>query len=86
VSADDDLTARLRGRVRVNPTYRLKGKTRKIRGGTTKALKLTPKRKPTKRIAGALKQGSKPVSTVNVKLTDVNGNEASEKLKVELKR
>jgi len=87
VAADEDLTANASGKVKINPTYKLKPKSAQLAAGQTKTLKLKPKQKAqAKKIAKALKQGEKATAKVTVKLTDGEGGTESEKVKVKLKR
>ena len=87
VKANEKLTAKASGKVKVNPTYKLKPKTAQVTAGKTKALKLKPKKKgQAKRIAGALERGKKATAKLTVKLTDQVGNSDTEKLSVRLRR
>ena len=83
----ENLTAKATGKVKVNPTYKLKPKTKNLSAGRKKTLKLKPKRKKdAKKIVRALKQGKKVRAKLKVKLTDEVGNKKIKKLKVKLKR
>ena len=87
VKAKEQLTAKASGKVKVNPTYKLKPKKAQVAAGETKTLKLKPKKKgQAKRIAAALKRGKKATAKLTVKLTDLAGNSETEKLRVKLKR
>jgi hypothetical protein len=87
VKAKERLTAKASGKIRVNPTYKLKPKRVKLDAGETRTLKLKPrKRAQVKKIARALKHGEKATATLKVKLTDVAANTKTEKLRVRLKR
>ena len=74
------------GRIKVNPTYKLKSKTVELATGETKKLKLKPTKAKAKNIAAALKRGEKAKARLSVKLTDLAGNRETEKLRVRLKR
>ena len=55
VKAKEPLTAKARGKIKINPTYKLKPKKAQVAAGQTKTLKLKPKKeRQAKRIAGAL--------------------------------
>ena len=86
MKAKEQLTAKASGKIKVNPTYKLKPKKAKLAAGQTKTLKLKPKKAQAKRIAGALKRGKKATAKLTVKLTDQAGNSETEKLSVRLKR
>ena len=87
VKANEKLTAKASGKVKVNPTYKLKPKTAQLTAGQTKALKLKPKKKgQAKRIAGALERGKKATAKLTVKLTDQVGHSDTENLSVRLRR
>ena len=86
VKAEEELTAKARGKIKVNPTYKLKPKTVELATGETKTLKLKPKKSKAKKIAAALKRGEKAKAKLSVKLTDRAGNRETEKLRVRLKR
>ena len=86
--AGEDLSAKGRGEVKVKKkTYELKPVTKSVSSGSSKNLKLKPKKsKDAKKIAKALKKGKKAKAKLTVKLTDEVGNKKSQKLKVKLKR
>jgi hypothetical protein len=86
--AKEDLTAKGKGRVKVKKkTYKLKPVTKSVSSGSSKNLKLKPKKsEDAKKIAKALKQGTKAKAKLTVKLTDEAGNTKTEKLSVKLKR
>ena len=86
VRAKERLTAKASGKIKVNPTYKLKPKTVELAAGETKTLKLKPTKAAAKKIAEALKRGEKAKAKVKVKLTDRAGNSEIEKLRVRLKR
>ena len=84
--AKEQLTAKASGKIKVNPTYKLRSKKAKLATGETKTLRLKPKKAKAKRIARALKRGKKANAKLTVKLTDLAGNTATERLRVRLKR
>ena len=87
VSASEDLSATGSGKIKIaKKSYKLKKQTKRVSPGSSKNLKLAPKKKHGKKIANALKQGKKATAKLTVKLTDEAGNRKSEKLKVKLKR
>ena len=86
VSAGKDLDYRAAGVIRVNRTYRLKHKVGTVEAGESETLRLRPKPKAAKKVAGALRRGKKAEAKVSVKLTDAAGNSETEKLRVRLKR
>ncbi len=79
-------SAKASGKIKVNPTYKLKPKKVKPATGETKTLKLRPKKAKAKKIAAALKRGEKAKARLTVKLTDLAENRETEKLRVRLKR
>jgi hypothetical protein len=86
VKAKERLRAKITGKIKVNPTYKLKPKSVNLDARKTKTLKLKPKRKvQAKRIGGALKRGQRAKAKLKVKLTDLVGNSKTEKLRVRLK-
>ena len=86
VKARVELTAKTRGKVKMNPTYKLEPKKVQVAAGKTKTLKLKPKKKAARKIATALKRDEKATAKLTVKLTDLAGNTETEKLGVRLKR
>ena len=86
INAKERLRAKITGKIKVNPTYKLKRKAVNLDAGKTRTLKLKPKRKAqAKRIVGALKRGRRGKAKLKVKLTDLAGNSETEKLRVRLK-
>ena len=86
VKAKERLTAKAGGKIKVNPTYKLKPKSVRVDAGQTKTLKLKPTNAAAKKIAQALEHGKKAKAKVKVKLTGQAGNSAIEELRVRLKR
>ncbi len=87
VKAGEDLDVKASGKVKVNPTYKLKPLTKSVGSGNSKNLKLRLKKsKDAKKIAPALKQGKKATAKLEVNLTDEAGNTKTKKLSVKLKR
>ncbi len=86
VKAKERLTAKATGKIKVNPTYKLKSKKVKLARGETKTLKLRPKKAEAKKISAALKRGERAKARLSVKLTGLAGNTETEKLRVRLKR
>ena len=86
MKAKEQLTAKATGKIKVNPTYKLKPRTAKLAAGETQTLKLTPKKAQAKKIAAALKHGKKATAKLKVKLSDVAGNTKTKKLSVRLRR
>ena len=86
VRAKERLDAKATGKIKVNPTYKLKPKKVKLAAGKTKTLRLKPKKAKATQIATALKRGEKAKAKVTVKLTDAAGNSETEKLRVRLRR
>ena len=86
VKADEQLTAKASGKIKVNPTYKLKPRKAQLTAGQTKTLTLRPKNKgQAKRIVGALKRGKKATAKLTVELTD-QVNSETEKLSARLER
>ena len=79
-------SAKASGKIKVNPTYKLKPKKVKLATGETKTLKLRPKKAKAKKIAAALKRGEKAKARLTVKFTDLAENRETERLRVRLKR
>ena len=88
VTAGENLDAEGNGRVKVGKrSYALKPQSKSVFSGSSKNLKLKPKKsKDAKKIAKALKKGKKAKAKLTVKLTDEAGNTKTEKLSVRLKR
>lgn len=86
VKAKEKLTAEARGKIKLNPTYKLKPKKVELTTGATKTLKLKPKKAQAKKVTKALKRGEKATARLKVKLTDLAGNTETERLRVRLKR
>ena len=84
IEGKERLTAKARGQIRVNTTYKLKPQTVDVARGDTKKLRLKPKKAKSKRILDALKRGEKARVKLKVKLTDQAGNTETEKLQVTL--
>ena len=87
VKAKDDLTARAKGKVKLQGrTYKLERKKRRLEAGRTRMLTLRPKRRNEElRIAKALRRGEIAMASVNVKLTGRLGNSKTVKKPVRLK-
>ena len=85
VKAKERLTAKASGKIKINPTHKLKPRKVQVATGKTRTLKLKLK-KAAKRIIAALKRGQTAKAKLTVSLTDRAGNNATEKLRVELKR
>ena len=86
IKAKERLRAKITGKIKVNPTYKLKSKSVNLDAGKARTLNLKPKRKAqAKRIVGALKRDRRGKAKVKVKLTDLVGNSKTEKLQVRLK-
>jgi len=67
-------------------SYKLKKQAKSISPGSSRNLKLKPKKsKDAKKIAKALKKGKKAKAMLTVKMTDDLGNEKSKKLSVKLR-
>jgi hypothetical protein len=101
VETKEPLTVEASGKIKVNPTYKLKPKTvdlveRGVDPETgpfvidtpiqTKTLKLKPRKAKAKKIVAALKRGEKARAKLTVTLTDAAANSATETLRVRLKR
>ncbi len=88
VEALEDLRADGKGKIkRGKKSYKLKRRTKSVSSGSSKELRLKPKKsRDAKKIAKALKKGKKAKAKLSVKLTDGAGNERTEKLSVKLKR
>ena len=86
IKAKERLSAKVTGKIKVNPTYKLEPKKVQVAAGKTKTLKLKPKKKAARKIATALKRDEKATAKLTVKLTDLAGNTETEKLRVRLKR
>ena len=84
VQAKEELTAKATGKIKVNPTYKLRPMKVDLTRGETKRLKLKPKHRAWK-IAKALKQGQNAKAKLTVELTDAAENRETEKLLVRLK-
>ena len=87
VKAKDDLTARAKGKVKLQGrTYKLERKRRRLDAGQTRMLTLRPKRRNEElRIAKALRRGEIARASVNVKLTGQVGNSKTVSKPVRLK-
>ncbi len=85
VKAKERLAAKVTGKIKVNPTYKLKPKQLEFAAGETRTLKLKPKNGKAKRIAAALKRGKQATAAMTVKLTDQAGNTKTQRLRVKLK-
>jgi sugar lactone lactonase YvrE len=86
VAAQEQLTAEAGGRIKLNPTFKLKPKSMQVAGASGKTMQLVPKKKHAKKIAKALKKGKKAKAKLTVRLTDEVGNAKTEKLSIELSR
>jgi hypothetical protein len=86
VAAGKDLEYRATGRIRADRAYRLKPRVGTVDAGDSETLRLRPKKKAARRVAGALKRGERGRAKVSVRLTDADGNSETEKLRVRLKR
>jgi hypothetical protein len=86
VKAKEELTARAKGKVKVNPAYKLRPEAVEVARGDARRLRLKPKKAQAKKIARALKRGETAKAKLTVKLTDQAGNTESERLRVRLKR
>ena len=86
VKAKEQLTAKASGKIRINPTYKLKPKKVKLAAGKTRTLRLKPGKKAAGKIARALKRGETAKARLTVKLTDLAGNRETERFTVRLKR
>jgi hypothetical protein len=84
--ATEQLTAKASGKVKVNPTYKLRPKQVQVGAGKTRTLRLKPREAHAQRIAAALNRGEKATAKLSVKLTDAAGNRKTEKLRVRLQR
>ncbi len=85
--AGEDVTATLRGKVKVaGHSYKLTTKTRGVRSGERRELRLKPAHgKQRRKIAKALRRGQKAKAKLRGKLVDGAGNVKRKKLKVKLK-
>ena len=86
VSADERLTAKASGKIKVNPSYKLKSKRVELTGDGTSTLKLKPKKAQARQIAAALKRGESATAKLKVKLSDFAAHSEVEKLRVRLKQ
>jgi hypothetical protein len=86
VSAQEQLTAEASGRIKLNPSFKLKPKSMQVAGASGKTMQLVPRKKHGKKIAKALKKGKRATAKLEVKLTDEVGNVKAEKLSIELSR
>jgi hypothetical protein len=86
VKAKERLTAKASGKVKVNPTYKLRPTKVQVAAGKTKMLKLKPKKANARKIAAALKRRERAKARLTVNLTDLAGNRETEKLRVRLRR
>ena len=86
VKAKERLTAKASGKIKVNPTYKLRPKKLRLAALQTKPLRLKPKQKAARKIATALKRGEKATAKLSVKLADLAGNRETERFTVRLKR
>ncbi len=85
--AKEDLHAKATGKVKVNPSYKLKPQSQSVASGKKRNLKLKAKKpKGAKRIAKALRRGKKAAAKLKVRLTDTAGSKKTENLSVKLKR
>ena len=85
VSAGERLTATARGKVKVNPRYKLKPKEAVLGAGESVTLRLKPKKQQARKIAAALRQGERAVAKLKVKLSDLAANSETVKLRVRLR-
>ena len=101
VETKEPLTVEASGKIKLNPTYKLKPKTVELAESgvdpetgpfvidtpiQTKTLKLRPRRAQAKKIVAALKRGDKAKAKLTVILSDTAGNSETEKLRVRLRR
>jgi hypothetical protein len=87
VKAGERLTAKASGKIKLNPTSRLKPKKIELTTGEASTLRLKPKKKVQgRKIAAALKQGESASAKLTVMLSDLAGNSEVEKLRVKLNR
>ena len=86
VTADETLTANASGKIKVNPSYKLRPKKAELTAGEASTLKLKPKKAQARQIVAALKRGDSAIAKLKVKLSDLAGNSEVEKLSVRLKR
>ena len=59
VEAREELTAKAKGKIKINPTYKLEPQTVGVARGETKKLRLKPKQAKARKIGRALKRGEK---------------------------
>lgn len=85
VTAEEQLTATATGKIKINPTYKLKPNGIELGAGETQKLKLRPRNLAARRITAALKRGEKAIARLTVTLTDQVGNSETETLSVKLK-
>ena len=74
------------GKIKINPTYKLKPKKVQVAAGETKKLRLKPKKARRQEDRHGAQRGEKATAKLTVKLTDLAGNTETEKLRVRLKR
>jgi virginiamycin B lyase len=86
VSADERLTAEASGKIKVNPSYKLKRKKIELTADETITLKLKPKKAQARKIATFLRRGESATAKLKVKLSDFAAHSEVEKLSVRLKR
>ena len=86
VKAKETLTAKAAGKIRVDPTYKLRPRKVELDPRQSKTLRLRPKQGKAKKIVAALKRGKAAKARLTVKLTDLVGNTKTEKLGVRLVR
>jgi len=84
VEAREELTAKAKGKIKINPTYKLEPQTVGVARGETKKLRLKPKKAKARKIGRALKRGENATAQLKVKLTDQAGNRETERLPVRL--
>ena len=80
------LTAEASGKIKGNPSYKLKRKKVELTAGEAITLKLKPKKAQARQIVAALKRGESATAKLKVKLSDFAAHSEVEKLSVRLKR
>ena len=86
VRAQEELTAKASGKLRIKGrAYRLMAQSKRLRAGSSKTLKLRPKRSKDAKIARALETGRRGKAKLTVKLEDEAGNTKTKKFGVQPK-
>jgi archaellum component FlaF (FlaF/FlaG flagellin family) len=88
VKSKEDLSANASGQVMLERrSYKLKPKSKPVPADSARTLKLKPRKgRAADEIAGALNEGKRARAKVEVGLSDIIGNEKTEKLRVKLKQ